>query len=373
MYRKVKFFMLVIITPFILCGCWDQVLVERIGFITIVGIDSAPQGDLEFTYALPIIDPDVKSSKAEILDINSDLARIARDKLNNRAGKTLLAGKVQVILYSNKIAEQGRITDINSIYERDPSNPILAWVIVVDGNPRTLIHESENFKDKPRSSTYMDELFERAVTYASINEVRVFDYDLISMAPGIDNTAPLIKVIDNAIEVKGSALFSKGKMVGTISTDQNALLIAMMKTLKQKKYTYEANNASVGSNNKKQTSAIQLGQKSKKINISFKNNKPIVDIYLDLTGHADEYKWDNLNNEKEVKKLDASVQKQIEGDCKDLIEYMQKIESDPIGIGDMVRAKNNDYFKKVDWHTAYKNATITVHVKFHLIEYGAIQ
>ena len=121
------------------------------------------------------------------------------------------------------------------LFRSDPSNPILAWVIVVDGNPRTLIHESENFKDKPRSSTYMDELFERAVTYASINEVRVFDYDLISMAPGIDNTAPLIKVIDNAIEVKGSALFSKGKMVGTISTDQNALLIAMMKTLKQKK------------------------------------------------------------------------------------------------------------------------------------------
>ena len=193
------------------------------------------------------------------------------------------------------------------------------------------------------------------------------------MAPGIDNTAPLIKVIDNAIEVKGSALFSKGKMVGTISTDQNALLIAMMKTLKQKKYTYEANNASRSISSEKQSSAIQLNQKSKKINISIKDNKPIVDIYLDLTGHADEYKWDNLNNEKAVKKLDASVQKQIEGDCQNLIEYMQRIESDPIGIGDMVRAKHNDYFKKVDWHTAYKNATITVHVKFHLIEYGAIK
>jgi len=52
---------------------------------------------------------------------------------------------------------------------------------------------------------------------------------------------------------------------------------------------------------------------------------------------------------------------------------MQSKKSDPIGIGDMVRAKYNSYFKKVDWHTEYKGAKITVHVKFNLVEYGDIQ
>jgi len=38
----------------------------------------------------------------------------------------------------------------------------------------------------------------------------------------------------------------------------------------------------------------------------------------------------------------------------------------------MIRAKYNSYFKKMDWHKAYKAATITVHIKFNIAEYGVI-
>ena len=48
---------------------------------------------------------------------------------------------------------------------------------------------------------------------------------------------------------------------------------------------------------------------------------------------------------------------------------MQSIESDPIGLGDLVRANHNNYFKRVDWHKAYKDASITIHVKFNIIKY----
>ena len=298
---------------------------------------------------------------------------MARNNLDRRSGKDILAGKIQIILYSKEFAGKGHIYDSNSIFEREPSNAILAWVVVVDESPRNLIEQAENnLNDKPRTSTYVDALLERTVSTANINETRVFNYDIISMAPGIDNTAPMIKITDKSIEVKGSALFSNEKMVGTITAQDGGLLTAMMKTLKNKKYTY---NASIPSSAKetyseKQSSAIQLSQNSKKINISIKNNKPVVDIYLNLSGYADEYKWDHLNNKQEVKKLNNHVQEQIQGDCQKLIKYMQSIQSDPIGIGDMVRAKHNSYFKKVDWHTAYKQAKITVNVKFKLVEYG---
>ena len=376
MYKRIKIFVLLIAIPFIFCGCWDEVLVEKTGFITTLGIESAPQGNLKLTYAIPIVDPDIKTSRAEVLEIEANLARIARDNLNRRSGKDILAGKIQQVLYSKEFAGEGRISETNTIFERDPSNPILAWVVIVDGSPSSLIHQSEeNIKDKPKTSTYLDNLLERAVSTANINETRVFNYDLISMAPGIDNTVPMIKITDKSVEVKGSALFSNEKMVGTINAQDGGLLTAMMKTLKNKKYTY---NASIPSSAKetyseKQSSAIQLSQNSKEINISIKNNKPIVDIYLDLSGYADEYKWNHLNDEKEVKKLNEHVQEQLRQDCQKLIAYMQSIQSDPIGIGDMVRVKYNSYFKKVDWHTAYKKAKIDVHIKFKLVEYGDIQ
>ena len=374
--RIKKIYVLLLIIPFILCGCWDEVLVENTEFLTIIGIERAPLGKLNVTYSAPIVDPDITSSKAEVLETETNLVRIARDNLNRRSGKQMLAGKIQLILYSKEFAGDGHIVDTNSIFERDPSDALLAWVVIVDGSPRNLIHQAEeNFIDKPIPTVYMNALLERAVSTANINETRVFNYDLISMAPGIDNTAPMIKITDKSIEVKGSALFSGKKMVGTINAQDSGLLIAMMKTLKHKKYTY---NASVPSSVKEiyaenQSAAIQLSENSKKTNISIKNNKPVVDIYLDLSGYADEYKWDHLNDEKEVKKLNNHVQEQLRQDCQKLIVYMQNIESDPIGIGDIVRAKHNSYFKKVDWHTAYKQAKINVHVKFNLVEYGDIQ
>jgi len=367
-----KIFILLIIVPLILCGCWDQVLVEKTGFITILGIESAENGGMKLTFAMPVIDPTSKA-RGEILDIEANLLREGREKTSRTSSKTMLGGKVQLVLYSKEISQRGVISNINSIFERDAANAVLAWVVIVDGSSRELIHQVENFNDKPRPSTYMNQLLQRAVHNAATTETRIYNYNLISMAPGIDNIAPLIKLNPNSVEVKGSALFSKGKMVGTIDNRQNGLLMAMMTTLKNKIYTYQASDI-IAENNEspKLGLAIHIDQKSKKIDVSIKNNKPVVDIKLVLNGIIDEYKSDNLNDENKIKQLSEHVQEQIQKDCQKLIEYMQSVESDPIGIGDIVRAKNNAYFKRVDWHTAYKEATITVHVKFNINEYGSM-
>lgn len=71
MYRRMQIFILLIIIPFVLCGCWDQVLVEKTGFMTIVGIEPAPQGNLKLTYSMPIVDPDT-TIRSEVLDTQSN-------------------------------------------------------------------------------------------------------------------------------------------------------------------------------------------------------------------------------------------------------------------------------------------------------------
>lgn len=45
---------------------------------------------------------------------------------------------------------------------------------------------------------------------------------------------------------------------------------------------------------------------------------------------------------------------------------MQKINSDPIGIGDLVRAKHSDYWKMVDWYKVYPKAKLHAHVNFKI-------
>jgi len=296
--------------------------IEGTGFITIVGIETAPAGDLNLTYAMPAIDP-VVTSRGEILDTEANLLREGREKSNRTSSKSMAAGKIQFHLFSKEIAEKGVIRDINSLLEKDPSDPILSWVVIIDGSPRELIHHAEELSDKPRPSTYLNGLLDRAVISGSIPETRVFNFDLVSLAPGMDNVVPMIKLNEKSIEVMGSALFSKDKMVGTITEKQNGLLMAMMKTLKNKKYTYEASDINDEDNEKpKRGLSILIGQKSKSIKISIRDNTPVVDINLKLNGTIDEYKWDDLNNESSVKKLSEAIGIQIQQDCQKLIEYM---------------------------------------------------
>jgi spore germination protein len=373
MYKMIKkMIIFFIIILFLFCGCWDGKIIEQIGFITVMGIESSPTGELNLTYGMPAIDPTTKST-GEVLDTTADLLRIGRDKFRLQSAKTIEGGKVQFFLFSKEFAEKFNITNINEVFERDPSNPILAWVAVVDGSPRNLLHLSVEYKDKPRASTYITQLLERAAASAYTPETRAYEFDIINFAPGIDNITPLIRFDSKAVEVKGSALFSSGKMVGTIDTRQTGLLMSMMKTLKHKKYTYIASDISENTNTAKQGLAILLGQNSKKINISIQDNKPVVDIYLDFYGYIDEYKWDNLNDETKIKKLNNHIQGEIQGDCQRILTTLQEMDSDPIGIGDMIRAKDNNYWKRVNWHEVYKTATITAHVKFNIIQYGAIQ
>ncbi|MDP4178089.1 MAG: Ger(x)C family spore germination protein [Bacillota bacterium] len=369
---KMKILFLIII-PITFSGCWDQAPVQSTGYMTIVGIESSPLGEMKVTYAMPVIDPTAKA-RGELIDTEAPLTREARENSNRRAGKLMLAGKIQLVFFSEEIAEKGVISQINSIFERDPSDPILAWNVVVDGSPRDFIHGVEALQDKPRPSTYLNALLERAVSDGFTIDSRVFHYDIIDMAPGIDNVVPLIKLNSKAAEVKGSALFSSGKMVGTINTRESGLLAAMMKTLKGKKYTYEVSDINDEDNEKPiHGLAVLLIQKSNKINVSIKDNKVIVNIDLKFNGTVDDYKFDGLSDEDKIKELNKHIELQIQSDCQKLIEHLQSLESDPIGIGDIVRAKYNGYWKRCNWHEAYKNAAINVHVKFNIVQYGAIK
>jgi spore germination protein len=371
--RKIKVtIILFTIIPLIFCGCWDQKRFEQIGFITIISIESSPDGDMKLTYAEPVTDPSTKV-RGELLDTTAGLLREGRENLRRKSAKAIEAGEIQLIMYSKEYAEKGFINETNEVFERDPTNPALAWVVVVDGSSTELIHKAEELQDKPRPSAYITQLLERSAKSGYTVETRVYKYDLIHWAPGIDNVTPIIKYVPGAVMVEGSALFSKGKMVGSINPKQNALLLAMMGKLKNTSYTSVTVGMPEDVEGPKHGIASLILQRNRKIKINIIDNKPVVDIYMNLYGYIDEYKWNNFKNEENVKKVSKHIQNEFEKENQSLIKYMQELDSDPIGIGDMIRAKHNKYWKSVDWDKVYPQAKISAHVNLEIVQYGGIQ
>lgn len=360
------------VLPASLCGCWDEKRFEQTGFILSLGIESSKDGKMKLTYTFPVTDPS-SSAKTEIITTTAGLLRQGREDIVRTSSKSLEAGEIQALFYSKEIAEKGMINKINEVFQRDPSNPTLAQVIVIDGSPEELLKNFIGSKGKPRPGIYIVNVMERCAKRGFTIETRIFNFDKIYFAPGIDNTAPLIKSIPDGIVVEGSALFSKGKMVGSISQKQNALLLAMMGKLKYANYTAIFTGTTNDIEEPKQGIAASIQQKSRKIDVKVIDNKPVIDIYIKLQANIDEYKWDNFRNEQNLKEVSNHITNELQKDCQNLIRYMQDIDSDPIGIGDIVRAKYDSYWSSIEWHDVYPQIKIIPHVNVQITNYGGIQ
>lgn len=153
-------------------GCWDQRLFEEIGFMLQMGLELNEEGNLVYSATLPII-KEGSSEKTEFYETSTqNLLRASKEELRNRAGKRVQGGKVQFIYFSKELANTG-ISELFDVFMRDPENPLLANVIIVDGSPREMLKLSISFNDKPLSELYAANLIVDGRARNIIPETRI--------------------------------------------------------------------------------------------------------------------------------------------------------------------------------------------------------
>ncbi|MCX7709729.1 MAG: Ger(x)C family spore germination protein [Clostridia bacterium] len=353
-------------------GCWDQKHFEEIGFILQMGMELDPEGKMLLSVTSPVVSPDVKG-KSEFLHTSSEsLVRSSRERLRNVAGKILQGGKIQLVYFSKDLAQKG-INEFFEIYLRDPENPLLANVVVVDGSPKEMLELSLDYKDKPRPAFYVNELLLDARRRSNAPEARIFNFSILSYSKTIDPVTPLVRYDKKNIEVIGSALFSGDKLVGELNTDQTMLLTTLMGENEAGEYTYRG--SALDGNARIRKGAILLVKgANRKIKIDINQNVPSIDIKLQLKAFLDEYAGAHKLDEKDFEKsLEQVIANSIKADTLNLLAYLKAAGADPIGFGEIVRAKHNQYWKSVQWKEVYKNAVFNVDVSMDIETYGTIK
>lgn len=365
-----------IITLLILCsllftGCWDQKLFEQMGLVLAKSIEESSDGKLLTAYTYPVIGGKEKDTSDFMAESVTTL-REGRQLGRLRSPKFIEVGKVQELLISEDLAKKG-IHDLLEVYQRDPTSPAVAYVVIVEGSPYELLEKGIQFKDKPRIGLYLYQLLENNSKRSIIPNTKVFDFDIDFFAPGLDPITPLIQLGTADVAIRGCALFSEDKMVGKLDNNQTIMLLGMMGETKNTDFSLSDPQLKT-ENPDKYGVAIVLQKPKRKIDISFDNeNKLNISISLKYKCALDEYKWNKTDDAKEQQKIEKIISEQMQKLCTDVIKKLQEVNSDPIGLGNIVRAKYNQYWKSVDWKEAYKNATITVNVKADIYQEGIIK
>lgn len=365
-----KLILSVIISGFLLAGCWDQKLIEQTGFELQLGIESGAGQQLLSTSNYPAIDSKLKNQD-EVITVEGNLLREIRERRNMTAAKVIDGGKLQQILFSAEIAAKG-ILDILEILERDPLNPPLSYVVIVDGSPKELLEKAETFKNKPRSALYINQLLVKNINSSYLPDTKLYDFFIRYYAPGLDPITPLIKLETNGIKALGSALFTGDKMVGRIDTQQTVFLLAMMGQLTRTELFFKPIEPEKSSSLKKGLSLTHIRSHSK-IRVKLEDRRPVIDISLIFKGSLVEYHRDELDDPQVQKKIEGQLSTQMKKSCLEIIKYTQAIGSDPIGIGDLVRAKYPAYWQSINWSDAYRDAKVNLKVKLDILQFGAIR
>ena len=366
--RKMLLLILIGILALIQTGCWDQKIYEDIGFILQIGLEKNQDNELLYTVSIPVISPDQKG-KAEVISTTANLLRESRENIRRVEGRNVEGGKIQHFYASKDLARQG-ISKYFDIFIRNPENPLLANVVVVDGSPQEMMKNSSEFKDKPLPAVYVNDLLVEARRNSYVPETRIYDFMILEHSNTIDPTTPLLKYTSEAIIIAGTALFNGDKMVGEINAGETGMLHGLMgKKSSIQYYHYEQGNSPKHTKG----AAILIKGTKRRVEISAGEKAPDIDIKLDMRASIAEYTGTkDLDKRDDLVKLEEEVAQSIKAECSKLLEYMQSINSDPIGFEEMIRSKHNEYWKGIEWANVYKDINFNVEVKVKFEFYGAI-
>ena len=371
MKRLLKTITLILTCSLMLSGCWDQSIFEQVGFILSFGIEQTEDKNLLLTSAYPVIGAAEKNS-VDIISTKTSIIRGGRTNLRRVSPKLLEGGKTQQLLISDSLAKNG-IHDLLEVFQREVALPAIAFVVIVEGSPQELLKKAIEFKTKPRVSIYLYQLLENNVKISNIPNTKVFDFDINFFAPGLDPIVPMIKVDNELIKITGCALFSGDKMTGKLENKETNVLLGLMDQLKYTDYIF-TDSVFADKDGDKQGVAVTLFKPKRKINIDFnEEGKPIVEIKLKYRCNIDEFEWDDTMEPKVQEDLEKIFGVDLTSINNKIIKKLQEANCDPIGIGDMIRAKYYDYWKSINWKEMYKEADITTKVEVEIDKVGIIK
>lgn len=371
--KKTIIFLLIIIMSINLTGCWDQKIYEKSGFVLQVGFETYNTNDMLISFTLPVVDMTAKE-RTELIYSNGAMLREFREKARKTSAKVVEGGKIQQFLIEDSLASKG-INNLFEVIERDSTDPPTAFVLITEGSSKEMFQALQGYGDKPVPAFYIHDLIMSNIKSSYVPETRMFQFSTQYFSLGIDPIIPIIKLQTDkgkGVEVTGTALFSGDKLVGKIDTKETPFLLAMMGKMKGTIFISKRLTEKESENNKKGC-AIRINKVKRKLSVNILDNKPVVNISLNLNAAIAEFKWNEMYDSDFEQYVEGVISAEIKDLCEKVLKYTQEVGSDPIGIGDIIRAKHNNYWEKINWENAYKDVVFNVKVNVNISNHGVIR
>ncbi|MRG85697.1 Ger(x)C family spore germination protein [Salinibacillus xinjiangensis] len=353
--KKIK--VMITLCLLLLSGCSaSNEIVDELALISAIGFDLTDDNKLQGTITVPNFQSD-KTVTTEVFTETGTLIQEIEAKLNSEANQPLAIGKLEVILYNEKVAKQG-IRKMKDVFVRDPSVGSRARMAVVEGNTKDVLTREYWTHG---AGLYLAEMFDQNFINGRMPQSNIHLFTFALYSKGMDPFLPLVSV-GKMVKINQIALFKEDKYVGKLPEDKTFTFHAMKDNFQDATYMIkkEQGEVSAAVNNIMSTRTVDFGENIK---------DPKITINIRLEGILREFKTEEEVDKQKVNKIEKQMEDQMEQEAKEIIQTLQELNVDPLGLGNKYRGLNRNFDEK-KWDEMYKDLDITANVNVIIREFG---
>ncbi|MBQ2879865.1 MAG: hypothetical protein IJE27_04140, partial [Anaerotignum sp.] len=201
--RKRKYLLLLLL-PFFLTGCWDQKDPEDRTFILALGVDRGEEG-CQFTFA----PADIETGEAETYQAESRTLAAAVAEVDTKISRQTELGQLKTIIFSRDILEHGeQLTALLQELERSQAISEKVMLLSTEGSAVDCVEAV--MKEDGKTGLFLWDFYKNTAGEVAVTKGMDLDTFLTEQAERNGNgVIPRISVKDEKVEVGGAVALSQ--------------------------------------------------------------------------------------------------------------------------------------------------------------------
>jgi spore germination protein len=362
-----KITVLIAICCLFLTGCGASKIIEELAILESVAFDisDSEENPIKTTVLFPTVSREGKAG-TQTLTADGKSSHETFIKLQNLTNLKVVGGET-TILFGEELSKKGLINIVET-FTRDPEVGTRVKFVIVEGKGEELL--KKKIPSIPDNAEYLYTFIERLGKQNKVLNTDKYRFLRDYYDDGIDPVLPVFSYEGENIELKGLGAFKGDQYVTLLTSSETQILNLLSGDIKNGNLMISIKDEESGKNEQLLLTSIN-SDNDKKVNTSKRENMAF-EVVLDLKGNVLEYTGTmDLSKEKYQRQLEKQVENYLITNSEELFIKLQKYQTDPIGIGTLVRnSLSYESWNKMNWNKTYSNLNFKVKVKVDLMNTG---
>lgn len=357
----------------LLSGCTVNYPIEDLDMVYVLGIDKGEASHHAVSVRIPVFDPDAEENSI-FVEGEGVSVRDALKSIDRQIEKHLVLGQTRAVVIGEELARTGIGSHLD-ILTRDAEFPLGAGILISECKARDFI--AEEVASDPRLGDYLKKALKKWQGDGFILGTTLNHFYVKRDAEGWDACLPYVNRQKGKIAEVGVALFKDEIMVDPLGSLDSQLLVLLASKGNGTTIAFDDPLEPNTEITDRKFVSVEVNTIKNKVKTSFENGIVHVDMKVNMdVDIVDKESLEHLVHPRTLKEYEKAFNKEFSSRAKDLVEKLQELQVDPLGVGAYLRMQNYGVWKNMgggdNWREFWQSADVQIRTNIRIRRFGIV-